>query len=106
MLRRIVTAYLAVLTVAAPCLCCCTPGRLFAAPPAAPVKEPAPSCCHRCTPESQPNPVPRPSHPDPQDRCPCREHSQKQAVVGPAAEFDGVRQFVGPSYLLSALLIP
>ena len=106
MLRRIVTAYLAVLTVAAPCLCCCTPGRLFAATPAAPVDEPAPSCCHQRPPEPRPSQVPQPSQPDPQDRCPCWEHSQKQAVVGRAAEFDFARQLAGPSYLLPALPIP
>jgi hypothetical protein len=103
MLRRILTAYLAVLTVAAPCLCCCAPGRLFAAP-APRAAEPAQSCCRRHIP--RPAPTPQPSNPDPQDRCPCREHSQKQAVVGPAAEFGVARQLVGPSYLLPALLNP
>jgi len=86
MLRSVLTAYLAFVTAAAPCLCCCTTARLFAAPPAksAPPAT-APSCCHEVETPADPVPAPQPKAPEP--RCPCRDHSdmQGQVTVGPVA---------------------
>jgi hypothetical protein len=95
-MRRVLTAYLAFLMAAAPCLCCCTTGRLFAAAPAQnlrdePGSSQAPCCCHDVTPEPQPAPAPSPSNPDPQERCPCREHAAKQALAAPADHDFGSR---------------
>jgi len=93
MLRRGLTIYLAFLTAAAPCLCCCTAGRLVAAPPPtpAPASEPAaaPCCCHDAEAATDPAPAatPGPADPAPPHRCPCRDHADMpaQVVVGPAA---------------------
>jgi hypothetical protein len=90
MLRRVLTAYLALLTVAAPCLCCCTTGRLLAAagnPLAGRPAQPdppataAPCCCHDVDTPDEPQPAPQPKQPIPEQRCPCRDHSDKQAQV-------------------------
>jgi len=87
MFRRVLTAYLAFVTAAAPCLCCCTTGRLFAATPR-PV-DPTPPvstcCCHKSESAADPTPAPPPNVPE--QRCPCRDHTDKQAQVtaGPAA---------------------
>jgi hypothetical protein len=91
MLRRVLSAYLAFLMAAAPCLCCCTAGRLMATPPTQPA-EPQPSCCcHEGSPQSDPAPIPLPPPPDSPDRCPCREHQEKQALVGPAGDLNSLR---------------
>jgi hypothetical protein len=79
MLRRALSIYLAVLVVAAPCLCCCTAGRAMAAV-APPIQSP-PSCCHHEAPSA-----PRPSAPDSPDRCPCRDHAEKQVLANPTGD--------------------
>jgi hypothetical protein len=90
MLRRALSYYLAVLTVAAPCLCCCTFGRALAAEPVQPAEpQPPPCCCHENPIQS--DPAPTPSAPDSQDRCPCRDHAEKQAFAGPAADLGLLR---------------
>ena len=129
MLRRVLTVYLAVLTAAAPCLCCCTTGRLLAA--AMPVRSTpqpeAPCCCHEVDSpiESEPGDpqagTPPPNTPAPEQRCPCRDHSdmQAQVTVAPAitAELALLRAVLdaapvalpaveSPAVLLEALLPP
>lgn len=104
MLRRVLTAYLAFLMAAAPCLCCCTFGRAMAAAPAQPAESQPPCCCHDESP--QPAPTRVPSTPDSQDRCPCREHAEKQALVGPAIDPIAVRSIWDPVGLDFASVAP
>jgi hypothetical protein len=109
MLRRVLTIYLAFLTVAAPCLCCCTAARALAAEHSSKA-DPRPSCCrHDVTPE----PTPIPSTPAPQDRCPCRDHAEKpiQAVDSVTSDLVFLRAalqeiFVGAVAIVPPVLIP
>src|SRR5439155_12062689 len=65
-----------------PCLCCCTTGRLFAAPsPPATHALPPTCCCHDVDTPADPQPPARPTAPVPEPRCPCRDHADKQAQV-------------------------
>jgi hypothetical protein len=107
------TAYLAFLMIAAPCLCCCTPGWSVAAAPTARNEEPVPSCCHRTEPKSPPTnccnhsePAPQPSNPEPQDRCPCRDHAGKPAAVSPAVDSVLVRQLTAGTLVPPAYILP
>jgi len=90
MLRRALSYYLTVLTIAAPCLCCCTFGRAVAAVPVQPAEpQPSPCCCHESP--AQSDPAPTPPAPDSPDRCPCRDHAEKQALAGAAADLGLLR---------------
>jgi hypothetical protein len=89
-LRRIVATYLAFLMAAAPCLCCCAAARATAVIRTAPADERSPCCCHKATTETRR--VEQPLNPEPQHRCPCRDHSEKPAAVAPATGSVIVRQ--------------
>lgn len=107
MLRRVLTAYLAFLAAAAPCLCCCTTGRLVAAaPPATPAESPPPCCCHDADPAPPAEPRPAPPQP-PEQRCPCRDHAQKQAtaVIAPA-ESSLLRATLSAAAVQTPVLVP
>ncbi|HEY1381740.1 MAG TPA: hypothetical protein VGF55_33385 [Gemmataceae bacterium] len=115
MLRRVLTAYLALLTAAAPCLCCCTAGRLFAAAPprreapAVPAEPRCPHCCHDAAqmPAAEQPAAPRPSAPTPEQRCPCRDHVEKQATaLAATADGAGLRAALHAAIDLTAVLPP
>lgn len=88
MLRRAITSYLALLMVAAPCLCCCTAGRLIAHKQSDDVQaQPKSSCC--CGQDSDSTSIqgaaPIKSLPVNPERCPCRDHADqlRQSVASP-----------------------
>jgi hypothetical protein len=97
--RRVLTAYLAFLMAAAPCLCCCMDSRVVAAASDRPAEPPR--CC--CAEDSAPVPVSHPPSPNPPEPCPCRDHADKQALADPVA----ARSFVSPtSFPLPAITSP
>ena len=91
MLRRVLSVYLAFLTVAAPSLCCCTAARAVAAVSERPAESQPACCCHEETPPTDSAPAPLPPVPESQDRCPCRQHAEKQALAGQTADLNLLR---------------
>jgi hypothetical protein len=103
-LRRALTVYLAFLMATAPCLCCCTTGRVTATEPARPVETRSPCCCH----DDPADPAPEPSVPEPPERCPCREHSEKpiQVTAGGMVEWVSFRAALNDTVLDGIFIAP
>jgi hypothetical protein len=103
MLRRVLTAYLAFLVAAAPCLCCCTAAKAIAAAPAEPAKPKTTCCCHEVAPEPESTPTNKPSAPQEPENCPCREHAAK-AVIAAAGDSLLLQDQTGGTLFPPALL--